>query len=189
MRVITGIARGQKLQTLPGEDITRPTPEVVKEAVFSALHFELEGRTMLDLFAGCGQMGIEALSRGASKVTFVDSAKQATGIITQNLQKTGFYQQSNVLCMDWKQYIKSAANRYEFDYVFLDPPYAQKLLPSILSEIYDAGLLKSTSTVICEDEKYMDENDVMITERYNIAKVSRYGRVIITYLKPKGLDE
>ena len=189
MRVITGTARGTKLDTLPGENITRPTPEVVKEAVFSSIQFDLEGRTMLDLFAGSGQMGIEALSRGAEKVTFVDGAREATGIITQNLKKTKLYPQSNVLCMEYSQYIKSARGRYEFDFVFLDPPYSSGILKHALCDIYDAELLKSTSLVICEDEKYMDMEDVMIANRYELVKQARYGRVIITYLKPRGLEE
>ena len=105
MRIITGTARGMALTTLDGE-ATRPTLAKVKEALFSAIQFDIEGRRVLDLFAGSGQLGLEALSRGAEKATFVDSSKEATTIITQNAQKTHLYQKSNVLCMDWKQYIK-----------------------------------------------------------------------------------
>ena len=81
MRVITGIARGRKLETLPGEDVTRPTTESVKEAVFSMIQFEIEDKNVLDLFAGSGQLGIEALSRGAKKCTFVENNKQAYNVI------------------------------------------------------------------------------------------------------------
>lgn len=186
MRVITGTARGQKLATLQGEDVTRPTLEVVKEAVFSSIQFELEGRTMLDLFAGSGQMGIEALSRGAAKATFVDSSRDAANIITQNLQKTKLYTLSNVICTDWQQYIRSAKNKYKFDYVFLDPPYSMDILPKVAAEIYDAGLLKETSVVICEDEKRIDMTNALISERYELKKDARYGRVFISYLTPKG---
>ncbi|MBR6745380.1 MAG: RsmD family RNA methyltransferase, partial [Clostridia bacterium] len=114
MRIITGTARGAVLNTLEGE-ATRPTPAKVKEALFSSIQFDIEGRRVLDLFAGSGQLGLEALSRGAEKATFVDGAREATAIITANAQKTHLYKQSNVLCMDWKQYIKSAKGRSRFD--------------------------------------------------------------------------
>lgn len=185
MRVITGTARGTRLSTLAGEDVTRPTPEMVKEAVFSAIHFELEGRTMLDLFAGSGQMGIEAISRGAASATLVDASRDAVKIINENVKKTHFEDKATVLCMSSEQFIKSARGR-KFDYVFLDPPYALRALPDTLAALYDAGLLKETSVVICEDEKYFDEGDEKIFSRYEPKKTARYGRIIITYLAPKG---
>ena len=185
MRVITGTARGTRLQTLPGEDVTRPTPEIVKEAVFSSIQFELEGRTMLDLFAGSGQMGIEALSRGAAAATFVDSSRDAVKIISENIKKTHFEDRSTVITATAEQYIKTSRGK-KFDYVFLDPPYALRALPDTLAAIYDAGLLKETSVVICEDEKYFDNSDEKIFSRYELKKAARYGRIIITYLAPKG---
>ncbi len=184
MRIITGSARGMALTTLEGE-ATRPTLAKVKEALFSAIQFDLEGRRVLDLFAGCGQLGLEALSRGAEKATFVDSAKEAATIITANAQKTHLYQKSNVLCMDWKQYIKSASGRSKFDIVFLDPPYPMNLLPKITAELYDAGLLAEGALVICEDEKGGLYNDVMVEARYELKKEARYGRVYLTILTPK----
>lgn len=175
-----------KLYTLSGEDVTRPTPEVVKEAVFSSIQFEIEGRTMLDLFAGSGQMGIEALSRGAKSAVFVDSSRDAVGIINKNIEKTRFGNASKVICASAEQYVKTA--REKFDYVFLDPPYALRALPKTLVAIYDAWLLKSTSVVICEDEKYPSESDDEISKRYDLKKSARYGRVIVSYYAPKGLD-
>ncbi|MBQ0125206.1 MAG: 16S rRNA (guanine(966)-N(2))-methyltransferase RsmD [Clostridiales bacterium] len=189
MRVITGSARGMNLDTLAGEDVTRPTAAVVKEAIFSSIQFELEGRTMLDLYAGCGQMGIEALSRGAEKAPFVDSSRDAINVITSNLKKTKLYQKSNVLCMDVGKYLESARGRYEFDYVFIDPPYAARALPKTLAALYDAGLLKPTSLIICEDDKHLECDDVMISDRYELVKKTNYGRVSVTYFKPKGLED
>lgn len=185
MRVITGTARGTRLSTLAGEDVTRPTPELVKEAVFSSIQFEIEGRTMLDLFAGSGQMGIEAISRGAAAATFVDASRDAVKIINENVKKTRFEDRSTVLCSTAEQFIKSARGK-KYDYVFLDPPYALRALPDTLAAIYDAGLLKETSVVICEDEKYFDEGDGKIFSRYELKKAARYGRIIISYLAPKG---
>ncbi len=184
MRIITGSARGMALTTLEGES-TRPTLAKVKEALFSTIQFDLEGRRVLDLFAGSGQLGLEALSRGAEKATFVDNAKEAATIITANAQKTHLYQKSNVLCMDWKQYIKSASGRSKFDIVFLDPPYALGLLPKVVSELYDADLLAEGALVICEDEKDGLYRDVMVEARYHLQKEARYGRVYLTILTPK----
>lgn len=183
MRIITGSARGAVLNTLEGE-ATRPTPAKVKEALFSSIQFDIEGRKVLDLFAGSGQLGLEALSRGAEKATFVDGAKEATTIITANAQKTHLYQKSNVLCMDWKQYIKSAKGRNKFDLVFLDPPYALRLLPKVLAELYDADMLNEGALIVCEDEEGGLAEDVMVEARYNLVKTSRYGRVHITILTP-----
>ena len=188
MRIITGTARGAVLNTLEGE-ATRPTPAKVKEALFSSIQFDIEGRRVLDLFAGSGQLGLEALSRGAEKATFVDGAREATAIITANAQKTHLYQKSNVLCMDWQKYIKSAGGRSKFDLVFLDPPYALRLLPKVTAALYDADMLAEGALVICEDEKGGLENDVMVEARYDLVKASRYGRVHITILTPKADEE
>ena len=84
MRVITGSARGRRLETLPGEDVTRPTTESVKEALFSMIQFDIEGRRVLDLFAGSGQLGIEALSRGARSCTFVENNRAAKQVVERN---------------------------------------------------------------------------------------------------------
>ena len=189
MRIITGTARGTKLATLEGEEITRPTTEKVKEAVFSAIQFDIEGRTVLDLFAGSGQMGLEALSRGAEKCTFVDNSRDAAKITTENAQKTKLYQKSNVLCNDYAQYIKAAAGRNKFDIVFVDPPYSKRLVKTALISLYDGKLLKSTSIVVCEDECDEAATDDEILARYDVKKQARYGRVMIFYLIPKTEDE
>ncbi|MCQ2771357.1 MAG: 16S rRNA (guanine(966)-N(2))-methyltransferase RsmD [Clostridia bacterium] len=186
MRVITGKARGTNLNTLPGEDITRPTPSMVKEAIFSSIQFELEGRTMLDLYAGSGQMGIEALSRGASKATFVDASREAIEIINSNLKKTKLDNLANVVYADVVQFLSSKKCNEKFDYVFIDPPYAKRALPQTLSALYDSNLLKSTSIVICEDDKHFDFDESEINDKYDIIKNASYGRVSVIYLSPKG---
>lgn len=185
MRIITGTARGTKLSSPEGEEITRPTTEKAKEAVFSSIQFDIEGREVLDLFAGSGQMGLEALSRGAEKCTFVDSSREAIKFITENAQKTKLYKKSNVLCMDFEKYALSASGKSCFDIVFIDPPYAKRLLPSALKAIYDNKLVKETSIIICEDEQEGLEGDADVACRYTLTKQARYGRVIIYYLAPK----
>ena len=125
MRVITGIARGRRLKEPNGME-TRPTTDRVKEGIFSSIQFEVEGRKVLDLFGGTGQMGIEALSRGAAHCTFVDLQKQAVAIIRENVNSTGFADQSTVIQGDALAYLSRC--REKFDLIFLDPPYESGLL-------------------------------------------------------------
>ena len=116
MRVITGSARGRVLRTLEGEDV-RPTTDRVKEAIFSIIQFEIEGRQVLDLFAGSGQLGIEALSRGAAYATFTDMNKDAVNIVKQNLLSTGLHRNSAVLQTDAITFLKNSKKK--FDIIFI----------------------------------------------------------------------
>ena len=170
MRVITGIARGKRLVTPQGRDV-RPTSEKVKEAVFSVLQFDIEGRRILDLFAGSGQLGIEALSRGAESAAFVDSAAASIKVIKQNLENTGFLENSKVYQTDYSSF--TAMCRDTFDIAFLDPPYAEGLLvPAIKSVL---PLMSDYGTVVCE---YPPE--VEIPESiggFNIYRTYRYGKI------------
>ncbi len=145
MRVITGSARGMTLKTLEGET-TRPTTDRVKEAVFSAIQFETEGARVLDLFAGSGQMGIEALSRGASDAVFVDSDKGAISVIRANVTKTKFTDKSRIMQADAFAFLNM--NVSIFDIVFLDPPYDTGLLERALGAVAD--FVDTAGTVICE---------------------------------------
>lgn len=148
MRVITGSAKGAKLATLEGMD-TRPTAERVKEAVFSIIQFEIEGRQVLDLFAGSGQLGIEALSRGAKSAVFVDSNRQAVDLIKENLTHVKLFQQASVFSDDSLSYMDHA--KTVFDIVFIDPPYskgiAEKALTLAVKHVSEHGV------IICETAK------------------------------------
>ena len=124
-RVITGTARGRVLLAVPGTG-TRPTSANVKEAVFSSIQFELQDRNVLDLFAGSGQMGIEALSHGARSCVFVDHNREAAEVVRQNLRTTGLEDGATVLCRDSLGFLSQTPDC--FDLVFLDPPYASNLL-------------------------------------------------------------
>lgn len=145
MRVITGSARGRKLQTLAGLD-TRPTSDRVKEALFNILQFELEGRRVLDLFAGSGQLGIEALSRGAVSCTFVDKNPQAVQIIKDNLRAVGLAAGTQVLCLDSIAFLSRPNDK--FDVVLIDPPYAAGLYETALERV--APLVPAGGVVACE---------------------------------------
>lgn len=145
MRVITGTARGIRLETLEGLDV-RPTGEKVKEAVFSMIQFDIEGRNVLDLFAGSGALGIECLSRGAKAATFVDKNPEAVKVIRENLAKTGLFQHSSVAAGDFEEFLNHT--KTVFDIVLADPPYSKglvdKALPLIVPHMSDNGI------IICE---------------------------------------
>ena len=170
MRVITGLARGRRLETLPGE-VTRPTSEKVKESLFSAIQFDIEGRRVLDLFAGSGQLGIEALSRGASGCVFVDKNTDAVKIIRQNLQSTGLSAKAQVLGTDALSYLTRPGDR--FDLVFLDPPYAAELLVPALTKV--APLVNDGGIIVCETEDGMELPQRV--DRFPVAKTYRFGRI------------
>lgn len=172
MRVITGLARGRRLETLPGE-ATRPTGEKVKESLFSAIQFDIEGRRVLDLFAGSGQLGIEALSRGASGCVFVDKNTEAVKIIRQNLLHTGLAEKSQVLGADALTYLTRPGDH--FDLVFLDPPYASELILPVLEKV--APLVNDGGIIVCET----DENTVLPErlDRFAVAKTYRFGHTLV----------
>ena len=176
MRIITGKARGIKLLTLEG-DATRPTSERAKEAVFSMLQFEIEGRAVLDLFGGSGQLALEALSRGAKSAVVADSSKAAVTVINKNIEKTKLAE-CRVLLSDWKESLRRLKGE-KFDIVFLDPPYAMQIIPDILTALLP--YLKPTSTVICESG-YDLSNDV--GKEFEIIKNAKYGVAYITIVKP-----
>ena len=147
MRVITGSARGMALKAPKGMD-TRPTMDQVKEGIFSAIQFEVEGRRVLDLFAGSGQMGIEALSRGAKSAVFVDMREDACKVVRENLAKTRLEQNARVVRADYLSYLSSA--RETFDLIFLDPPYAEVCLDNSLKRISEIDILSDSGIIITE---------------------------------------
>lgn len=173
MRVITGSARGMSLKTLEGET-TRPTSEKVKEAVFSALQFEIEGRRILDLFAGSGQLGIEALSRGAESAVFVDSDKNAVKTIKENVEKTRFGDKSLVYQGDSISFLSMTGKI--FDIAFIDPPYSTGLLQKAMEKLGDR--IAEGGAAICEhsfDEELPDSFGELIKQ-----KDYRYGRIAVS---------
>ena len=144
MRVITGIAGGHKLKSPEGEAI-RPTTDHVKQAMFNILQFDLEGRRILDLFGGTGQLGIEALSRGAREAVFIDSSRIATQLIRENLKRCGF--QGTVLQTDAMRFLDRGD---KFDVIFIDPPYDAGLYSAILERINAVDNLTEGGIIVCE---------------------------------------
>lgn len=185
MRIITGTARGTRLMTLEGE-ATRPTAERVKEAVFSMIQFDLLDSTVLDLFAGSGQMGLEALSRGAQKAHFIDKSSEAVDIIRKNAEKTHLAERSSIFCTDSIDYLKRSKGRCRFDFVFIDPPYGSGLVQESLRLLADGNLLNENAWLIVEDEtEDIFAGDEELAARFKIEKSNRYGRVHIVVLSLK----
>lgn len=145
MRIIAGDKRGMRLETLDGED-TRPTMERVKEAIFSSVQFLLPGAHVLDLFAGSGQLGLEALSRGAARCTFVDENPEAAGIIQKNCRHTGLFEKSSVVTINAVAFLAGAKPQYNI--ILLDPPYKSEYFPAILPAV--SALALPGAVVICE---------------------------------------
>jgi 16S rRNA (guanine(966)-N(2))-methyltransferase RsmD len=188
MRIITGSAKGIRLKTLEGE-ATRPTAERVKEAVFSVIQMDIEGREVLDLFSGSGQMALEALSRGASHAVMLDNSAAAVSVITENASKTRLSDKCTIIKTNYLDYIKRNKGM-KFDLVFLDPPYVSDYYKSALHGLVENELLKSTAIVVCESEDaniYGD--DAALVDCFTVIKQTRYGRAVITMLTPKACEE
>ncbi len=147
MRVITGKARGVTLKTPEGMQ-TRPTTDRVKEALFSIIQFEIPGATVLDLFGGTGQLGIEALSRGAKKADFVDASDAACRLIRENLRRTKLEQDGHVIKSDYLSYLSRCREQYQI--IFLDPPYAEVFLEKSLKMIVEIDILQSGGIIVAE---------------------------------------
>lgn len=175
MRIITGKARGMKLRTLEGL-ATRPTSEAAKEGIFSAIQFELHDRRVLDLFGGSGQLALEALSRGAEFAVINDASREAANIIKENAQKTKLMPQCRILSADWKEYIRMAKGREQFDLILLDPPYTPGLLDEILAVLLEAGLPSENAIIICES----DEQGIPAPLEGYRQKLHRYGKSYVS---------
>lgn len=178
MRVITGSARGRKLETLAGDEV-RPTTDMVKEAVFSIIQFQVQGRAFLDMFAGSGQMGIEALSRGAREATFIDMRRDAVSVIRKNLETTGFEDKAQIVNADAPSFVKSSAKK--FDVAFVDPPYNKGLAAKALSVLPFA--MNEGGVILCETA--LDEVLPESAGEFVLDRTYRYGKIKITsYRRP-----
>ena len=174
MRIITGKAKGKKLFTLEG-DATRPTSERIKGAIFSAIQFDVEGRAVLDLFAGSGQMGLEALSRGAVKATFIDASRDAMEIVKKNAGATGFLDESKFIVSDCANYLRKVRDKY--DLVFIDPPYAMNLCKKSVEALLRYEALNNGAIVVLESG---DEEINLEAEPYSsfeVIKSASYGKM------------
>lgn len=174
MRIITGSAKGKRLLTLEGET-TRPTSDRIKEAMFSSIQFDIEGRRVLDLFAGCGQLGLEALSRGAASAMFVDASSDAIALVKKNIAATGFREKCRTLVSDYRNYLRKAGGKVApFDLVFLDPPYAMQACTDALCRLVREDLLALGALVVMECGEEVPTPEV--AGNFEVLKSTRYGK-------------
>ena len=177
MRVITGRARGRRLKELEGME-TRPTTDRVKEGLFSAIQFEIEGRKVLDLFAGTGQLGIECLSRGAASAVFVDRRADAVKLIRENLKLTELADRARVVAGDSMEFLKSLKER--FDIVLLDPPYAAGLLEPAIAHLTAFDILNPHGIIVAEHPA--ERSLQPPAAPYRVRRAYRYGKIAVTVI-------
>ena len=177
MRVITGSARGSRLRELEGME-TRPTTDRVKEGLFSAIQFEIEGRKVLDLFAGTGQLGIECLSRGAASAVFVDRRADAVKLIRENLKLTELADRARVVAGDSMEFLKSLKER--FDIVLLDPPYAAGLLEPAIAHLTAFDILNHHGIIVAEHPA--ERSLQPPAAPYRVRRAYRYGKIAVTVI-------
>jgi 16S rRNA (guanine(966)-N(2))-methyltransferase RsmD len=175
MRVIAGSARGVALKTPDGMQ-TRPTIDRVKEALFSIIHFDLPGAKVLDLFGGTGQLGIEALSRGAASATFVDQSDAACRLIKENLRRTKLENAGRVVRGDYMEYLSRC--REDYDIILLDPPYAEVFLENALKRIAEIDILRSGGIIVAE--RPLGKELPWDFPGFTRSKDYKYGQVLLT---------
>ena len=187
MRIITGSARGKKLTTLEGEQV-RPTSDRVKEALFNIVQFDLEGRNVLDLFAGSGQIGLEAISRGAAYAVFAEQDKKACACIEENIRFTKSDRETKLYCADAVSAVRRMEGIYRFDVVFMDPPYGQGLEAEALSALLAAALLKEDALVIVECPLNADLFETEVPG-YEVVRIKRYKTNEHVFLRPENVQK
>lgn len=183
MRVITGTARGRKLRELPGLDV-RPTAGKVKESMFNIVQFDIEGRKVLDLFAGTGQLGIEALSRGARECVFVDVSRESVRIVRENVRQTGFADVSQIRQGDAVSFLASCGEK--FGVAFLDPPYASDLLEKALFKLAEIDIMTENGIIVCESAA--DKLLPQLPAPYERGREYRYGKIKLTLYR-RGIEK
>ncbi len=175
MRVISGLAKGVSLKT-PDGLATRPTADRIKEAMFSIIQFDVPGTAVLDLFGGTGQLGIEALSRGAKSAVFVDQAESACSLIRENLKRTKFQNSAKVVRSDYLTYLKNTQEK--FDIILLDPPYAEIFLENSLKMISEIDILQSNGIIVTE--RPVEKALSMDFPGFSRSRDYKYGNTLLT---------
>ena len=172
MRVITGTARGRKLAE-PADMSVRPTTDMVKEAIFSIVQFDVPGRRVLDLFAGTGQLGIEALSRGAAECVFVDNSPASLALVRKNLETCRM--QAPVIRADAVSYLEHCG---KFDLVLVDPPYHAGLYDKVLQNLFSFDIINNGGIILVESMR--DEPMPQAPAPYEQGRTYRYGKISLT---------
>jgi len=189
MRIIAGKSKNIKIETIVSEE-TRPTLERVKENFFNAISFELEDKRVLDLFAGSGQLGLEALSRGAKECVFIDAKFECSEIIRKNAQKAKLYEQCNIMTFNWAEYLSGLKKRKDkdfesskFDIVFLDASkgHYSELIKETIKKLVNQNFLNDNALIVCESNENIELDEEIIKNIKN-TRIYKYGKVIISIL-------
>ena len=175
MRVVTGKARGIQLKTPEGMQ-TRPTADRVKEALFSIIQFDIPGAKVLDLFGGTGQLGIEALSRGAESAVFVDAREDSCRLIRENLKRTKLEREAKVIRSDYLDYLSRCREQYNI--IFLDPPYAEVFLENAIKRITEIDILHSGGIIVAE--RPLGKELPWEFPGYERSRDYKYGKILLT---------
>ena len=184
MRVITGKARGVQLKTPEGMQ-TRPTADRVKEALFSIINFDIPGARVLDLFGGTGQLGIEALSRGAAGAVFVDAREESCKLIRENLKRTKLESNAKVIRGDYLDYLNRCREQYNI--IFLDPPYAEVFLENAIKRITEIDILQSDGIIVAE--RPLGKELPWEFDGYTRSRDYKYGKVLLTIYRKAALQD
>lgn len=183
MRVISGKSRGKKLVSLDGDN-TRPTLDRVKEALFNIIQFKVKDAVVLDLFAGTGALGIEALSRGAKEAVFCDKVPDAIKVIKQNVINTNNLDKATIINKEYQEVLENLSKQSkEFDIVFLDPPYKTNLAIESLQKIIMSDLLTEDGTIIIETDDINKEREILKIEKVEIFDKRKYGSVWLIFIR------
>ena len=175
LRIITGSAKGRKLISLEG-DATRPTSDRIKGAMFSSIQFDIENRRVLDLFAGTGQLGLEAMSRGADSVTFCDMSREAVDVVKENARSLGFFDKCRYSVADYRNFIRKASGRDKYDLVFIDPPYAMECCLDAVKRLSESGLLLEGAILVLESGEEAMDDETIRSLGFEIMKSTNYGK-------------
>ena len=182
MRIISGISKGRRLAA-PKSQAVRPTSDRVKESIFNILGDEVEGKVVLDLFAGTGNLGIEALSRGAKKALFVEKGRQALRLIQKNLSQLGMKERSEILPRDVRRAIGILEQRGEpFDLILMDPPYEKGLIQKTLLALYSHRIYHKDSILVIEHDRREPIPEVV--EGWTLSRQRKIGDTLISFLSP-----
>lgn len=185
MRVISGRAKGTILYSLNG-NITRPTLDRVKESLFNIIQNKIYKSCVLDLFAGSGSLGIEALSRGADETIFCDKSNEAIEIVKKNISKTHVENKSKLINQNYKKALQILEGEYRFDLIFIDPPYDDNIAVDAIKKIIEKDLLSEDGIIILETDDETRELNNLNGIDINVYDLRKYGRVKLIFLNRKG---
>ena len=179
MKVISGLLKGRNIEGFNIEG-TRPTMDRVKESIFSTIQFEIRDAIVLDLFAGSGNLGIEAISNGANKCYFVDNNKVAINTINKNIKTFNIEDNSIIIKDDYMNALNNLKNN-KFDIVFLDPPYKDDYIDKAINKLLEYDMLNSKALIICEYDRDINHEYDLLDE----VKTKKYGDKFVTIFKKK----